>query len=249
MKILIIGQGNVGTHLARAFRQAGHTVDSAGMRELDGCLEDKVGSSDAGILLLCVRDSEIGEIAGRLAGFRGIVAHTSGSVPMTALSDALPGHECGVLYPLQTFSKGVAMRYDDIPFFIEGSTARACEALSALASSVSPDVYPADSAMRKRLHVAAVFACNFVNHLWSIADSWLGDSGLDFHILLPLIRMTLDKASKGAPADMQTGPASRGDTEVVAEHMRMLAGAPEMQRIYSILSESIIKERTLKCQK
>ena len=132
------------------------------------------------------------------------------------------------------------------PFFIEAAKESDVESIENLASQLSTKVFRADSELRRRLHVAAVFSCNFANHMWVLAHDVLQEAGLPFDVMLPLIRTTVDKLDKLSPAESQTGPAIRKDYNVMDAHMKMLHDE-DVRRLYSILSESIIRysEKTI----
>lgn len=235
MKIEIAGRGNVATHMEKALRMAGHDARMLDPHTLDGL------AGDANLLLICVSDRAIREVAEKAARLgvseNCIIAHTSGSTPLSVL-DGTARHT-GVFYPMQTFSKEVALYYSEIPFFIEGSDEETETKLMALAAGISRSVRRCDSTKRKMMHISSVFCCNFSNHLWAVADEYLRDNGLDFKDMIPLLRETLRKASENRPGDVQTGPAARGDRKVIEEHERELASRPRMQRLYRLLSESI----------
>lgn len=225
--VTVVGRGNVGIHLAKAFN-----VEAVNSRTLEGLPE----YSD--VIIIAVKDDAIAEVASRLKGKCGILCHTSGSIPIDVLTGCAP--HIGVLYPMQTFSKNVELDYSSIPFFAEASDSDTEKCLAALASTVSDKVCHADSAGRKRLHIAAVFACNFANHLVAIADSLLHEDGLDYRVLLPLLHQTVDKLDRVSPHEAQTGPASRHDLGVINSHLSMLSRHPDYQRLYRLLSDSII---------
>ncbi len=244
-KISIIGGGNVGSHLHKAFTAAGYTVDLLSGRDFNVETAESLckSSSNAGgnIIVICVKDDAISRIANMLKEYPGIVLHTSGSQGISVLADA-GIQKYGVLYPLQSFSKEKEMDYAEIPFLIEASDEDVYREVYALASSVSERVNRADSTTRRHLHIAAVFACNFVNHLWALSDEYLKSVDLDFELLLPLIKNTVKKITVSSPADVQTGPASRGDAEILASHLSELSQRPEMESIYRLLSDSIMKK-------
>lgn len=233
--LCIIGTGNVGTHLHRAFTRAG-------LRPL--LISGRAESfPPAEVYLICVKDSCVAEVAVRIKPIAGaIIAHTSGSIPladvMTPLAAEAQG--CGVFYPLQTFSRDVEMHYDTIPFLIEGSSPEVTSRLMRLASEISNTVVEADSGQRALYHVAAVMTCNFFNHLCTLADDFLGRHNLDLKILLPLLRQTVDKLALTSPSLAQTGPAVRGDRAVIEAHLDHLRDFPDTARIYRMLSDSII---------
>lgn len=229
-KIDIIGRGNVAFHLENALRGKAD-VAMVNPRTLEGVRED------AELLILAVSDAAIPSVAARLANHKGIIAHTSGTTDLRAIHRE--SGSTGVFYPLQTFSKDVVLNYSEIPFFIEGDTPATTEFLTAIASLISPKVRPADSIQRRKLHLASVLSCNFVNHLWTLADRYLSEAGLDFADLFPLIRETAAKVERTSPFAAQTGPARRHDQVTIRHHLEMLKDSPELRNIYATLSESI----------
>ena len=248
MKVAIIGKGNVGSHLARAFQISERCPDMSvrlfGARALENEY-DALVDYNPDVALICVKDDKIADIAALIAPYASThssitVAHTSGSVPIDVL-DALRCRK-GVFYPMQTFSRDVEMQYSDIPVYIECREEEGLRLLETLARTFTETVRPADSFVRRKLHVAAVLSCNFVNHLWALADDWLTVNGMTFDDMKPLICQTAAKIRSGAPADIQTGPAARGDIKVIEEHLAMLENHPEIRRIYSILTDSIIRK-------
>lgn len=238
MKIAIIGSGNVGHHLTRAFAESGQSeVVSIASRRLEEI------PFDADLYLIAVTDGAIAEVAGKMPPVDGVVAHTSGSVGMEVIPESFAKR--GVFYPLQTFTKDAMLEYGDIPVFVEANNAPALVILKNAARLFSESVLEADSALRRKLHLAAVFACNFTNRLYGIADELMRESGLDFRLFFPLIRESVGKLRVLSPSEAQTGPASRGDRTVCEEHLRMLEDRPELCRIYSMLTDSISKSRKI----
>ncbi|MDE7109787.1 MAG: DUF2520 domain-containing protein, partial [Muribaculaceae bacterium] len=211
--IAVIGSGNVATHLVKALAPHVNVV-AVNSRTLDNFPEG------CRIAIISVADRAIGEVAERIAGRAEIIAHTSGSVPMHVLEGSAPS--LGVFYPLQTFTKDAEMTYSDIPFFIEGNNPETDSILKGLASLVSDTVIEADSAKRKQLHLASVFACNFSNYLVDVADRILHEKGMDYTLLLPRHRRTVTKLEKNPPDKAQTGPAARKDIPVIEAHLGML---------------------------
>lgn len=247
-RIAILGAGNVATHLALSF---GHeVVAQIWARDIvkARALAERVGTSatsslddiidDADLYIISVSDDAIAQLAARLQGRRGLWTHTSGSIPASVLDGV--GTERGVFYPLQTFSADREVDMPRVPIFLEASSPEAMDTLRRAAHLLTPRVYEADSERRRRLHIAAVFACNFTNYMWVAADRLLGDDGLDLSVLAPLIEATAAKAVAGNPEAGQTGPARRGDRGVIASHEAMLADRPELREIYTLISQSIL---------
>lgn len=189
------------------------------------------------IIIISVKDDAIQEVAGKIKGKASIIVHTSGSVSMDLLENCAENY--GVLYPLQTFSKDKELEYNNIPFFIEGNSQATVNVLRQLTEKISPEIFEADSIKRKKLHIAAVFACNFSNHLVAIADQLLKEDDMDYRVLMPLLKETVKKLDMLSPDKAQTGPAIRKDKTVMAAHEEMLKSKPHWKSIYSLLSSSI----------
>lgn len=234
MKIDIIGRGNVATHLAEAFK---HTDDAvivesrhfAGLR------------NNSDLYILAISDNAIEETARRLSPMLhadSVLAHTSGTTPLSAITDS--HKHSGVFYPLQTFTKGVPLDYSVIPFFIEGSDTSAISCLFEAARHISNEVREYDSDKRMHLHLASVVACNFANHLWTLASGYLKAHDIDFSLLFPLLDETIGKLHSLPPEQTQTGPASRRDSKTIRRHMEMLSENESLRNIYRIMSDSII---------
>ena len=232
-KINIIGRGNVATHLYKAFTQY-ISVNSINPHTLENI------DCNADFTIISVSDDAIKSVLNHLPQLKGIVAHTSGSTGIDIFKDS---HilKYGVFYPLQTFSKDKDLNYSKIPFFIEASDKETERELLNLASLVSNNVRIANSKQRKKLHIASVFSCNFVNHLWALSDRYLRQNDLSFSDLIPLIEETLEKTSFISPEEAQTGPAVREDMNIIASHIEDLDDNPTLQNIYKQLSDSIIE--------
>lgn len=232
-RITIIGTGNVATHLCVAMAGRVDELINIPSRSLEDL------PLDSELYILSVSDDAIEEVASKLPPLEGIIAHTSGSRPMEILAPYAAKY--GVFYPLQTFTKGADLNYSRIPVFIEGCSPEVTAALSSTAAIFTANIYPADSERRKMLHIASVFACNYTNHLWNIADKLLKEAGMGLEVLHPLMTATLEKAMRIPPREGQTGPAVRNDKKVMMNHLEMLSGTPEAD-IYRLLGNSILKE-------
>jgi len=230
--LAILGSGNVATHLVNAFAEVADIIQ-VNSRTL-GNMPDFCD-----VAIISVKDDAIKEVAKKIRGKATVAVHTSGSVPISVLEGV--AEKYGVLYPMQTFSKNVALNYMEIPFFIEGNDTECEDILLNLARSISQNVRTADSTTRKMLHLAAVFACNFTNRLVGIADYLLKHNGLDYTVMLPLLKQTVEKLHSVSPDMAQTGPAARKDYAVINAHLRMLDGDPGLKRIYKELTDQIIR--------
>ncbi|MBD5354536.1 MAG: DUF2520 domain-containing protein [Bacteroides sp.] len=249
-KIVMAGAGNVATHIAPAisFSGIGEVVQVYSWHiESAVALAAKIPGAkavnapaeiadDADIYLISVSDDAIASVVSALPKRDALYLHTSGSVGMEALAGL--SERYGVFYPLQTFSKGVELDVRSVPLFVEGSSAAVEDQIREFASGLFGRVYHADSMTRKKMHISAVFACNFTNHLWSIAEELLRRDNLPFDVLRPLLVETLRKAFVNSPSASQTGPAARGDRRVIDGHLELLDG--NEKEIYKLLSESIM---------
>ncbi len=247
--VVVIGSGNVAESLARALAESGvHLVQlwarngarAAEIAALAGCgwADRPEELAPADLYLLAVSDRAVAEVAGALPFPEGAaVAHTAGSVSLEALPAKLVRR--AVFYPLQTFTRGRRVDWSEVPIFIEASTPALQGELESFAGRLSRRVLRADSALRARLHLAAVFVCNFVNGMYAAGEGLMNGAGLDFDLLKPLIAETAAKALDAAsPAAVQTGPAVRGDVPTQERHAAMLDD-DLLRTIYNLISQRI----------
>ena len=251
MRISIIGSGNVATHLAAAFKNAGHRIKQVYSRNMQNAalLAYHVGAepiddlnqikSETDIFIISVKDDVIASIAHALSKFQKLIVHTSGATDLSSLLAFTPN--AGVFYPLQTLSKNKEVDFFTVPLCIEGANEDITWELEQLAQTISNHVYRIDSAQRKILHLAAVFACNFPNYMYTIAQQLLAKHNVGFELLRPLILGTALKVQDHLPAEAQTGPAIRNDENTLATHLQMLNDEPELKNLYYIISQEIIK--------
>ena len=250
--IAIIGSGNVAWHLAPELENAGHRIieiygkDPKNAKkfqnrlyhaELSTSLDFSDSISD--IFILCISDDAIEEVAQEIAlPENAIIVHTSGSQSINKLVYTATGNT-GVFYPLQTFTKSKRISFEDIPILIEAENNHTAKALKKLGKSISKKVVQVSSKDRMAIHIAAVFACNFTNHLFGIAENILQNQDFEFELLLPLIAETINKNLDIGPKFAQTGPASRGDLKTLEKHMAFLEGS-EYQELYQLITEKIL---------
>ena len=247
----MIGACNLGTQLALACLRSGHDILQVYSRTMAAAdaLAQRVGGApvtdtnllayDADIYIFSLRDSVLGEIIPKVCHGREqhVFVHTAGSVPMSVFQGMALHY--GVLYPLQTFSKSRDVNFSNIPCFIETNDDFAYQTVNGLARSVSQNVRPLNSEQRKYVHLAAVWACNFVNHCYDVAATVLERQHIPFEVLLPLIDETAGKVHELPPCKAQTGPAVRYDENIIREQAQLMKINPLEKDLYERLSVSI----------
>ena len=224
---VLIGNGNVASHLGLALEQADHRVVRLGGRNRTVPIP-----RDADLYVIAVTDSAIASVAAEIGDVPGLVVHTAGSVPMSVL----PQHRKGVLYPLQTFTKGRPVDMRSVPLFVESEGGE--ELLLHVASQLSDIVIPMDSERRCYLHLAAVFCNNFTNHMYRITEELLSQHDIPFEVMLPIIDETARKVHSLTPAQAQTGPAVRWNQSVMEAQQNLLE-REDLRQLYQIISKSI----------
>ncbi|HLN74054.1 MAG TPA: DUF2520 domain-containing protein [Prolixibacteraceae bacterium] len=249
-KVAMIGAGNLATQLALALSEKGITINQVYSRTPENAqqLSQKVNSpftndlslvvKDADLYIIAVKDAAVEQVLRNLSLTpNSLIVHTAGSIPMDILSSYT--NNFGVFYPLQTFSVDKKVDFSTIPLCLEASNPIVLSQLYELAQKISSSIHIIPSDERKTLHLAAVFVNNFVNHFYVCGAQITAQNGLDFDLLKPLIRETAEKVQTMAPIDAQTGPAKRNDQMVISNHLLMLDDNPELQKIYSFVSDSI----------
>lgn len=250
MKIIFIGSGNVATHMSMAMKKAGHVITQVYSRNIDNAdalatilsceATDNVDnvSRNADVYVFSVKDDALEGLIEKICPMvpDAICLHTAGSMPMDVFKGKAQHY--GVLYPMQTFSRSRAVNFGEVPCFIEASDNDTQNSIAKLAQSITESVRVLSSEKRKSLHLAAVFACNFTNHCYHLAERVLEEAGIDFSLYLPLIDETARKVHELSPKAAQTGPAVRYDENVINRHIAMLTDE-RMKEIYRIMSEDI----------
>jgi len=248
MEIVIIGTGNTASVLGRKLKAAGHDVvqvfgrDTTAASKLAYDLDTEstnywnVVYRNADIYILAVSDIAIKEILDELRLPDKTIVHTAASVSKNVLKDA--ARHFGVFYPLQSLKKEMT-NLPDIPIIIDASDESTLKELEVLAQSISDKVVEADDEQRMKLHLSAVIVNNFVNHLYALAESYCNSEGIDFTLLLPLIKETAERLDYISPSQSQTGPALRNDRETIQKHLQLLKKYPHLKKIYETFTESI----------
>ena len=246
IKVIVLGSGNVGFHLTKAFLSSKDVeLVQVYSRNLDTVdyLQNKVPITnrlshllDADIYIIAISDSAISKFSSTVQTKNKLVVHTSGSVNI----DALKNTNKGIFYPLQSFSKQRDLSFTSVPICIETNIKEDLILLEKLASSISNEVYIIDSEKRKKIHLAAVFVNNFVNHLYEVGKEICDTNNIPFEILQPLIKETAEKIKTCSPANAQTGPAVRNDQETIQKQLLQLNA--DNTAVYNTLTQSILKK-------
>lgn len=248
----LIGSGNIATQLGLALSEIGYPIKAVYSRsvehaaELARQLHDAIALNDitqlptADIYLFAVKDDILPSLIKKIAAYAptdSLFIHTAGCVGIDVFS-SIPQHSA-VIYPMQTISKQRALDFSHVPLFIEGDNQETETTVRTIASCLSRLVSTLSSEGRRKLHLAAVFACNFTNHCYTLAAELMEEAGLSPDILLPLIDETAEKVHRLPARDGQTGPAVRNDKTVMERHLEILNNHPRLAEIYRLMSLSI----------
>src|SRR5690606_37285088 len=239
--VVILGAGNVAFHLTRALIQNTVNVRQIFNRTLERAAEvgeaNKVGYTDqtsklekAELYIIAASDSAVEKLSHYIPFDDCLVVHTSGSLDTNVLKG---DYRKGVFYPLQTFTKKKNLRYEDVPLFVEAENEDDEEALYRLADKISHEVHRVDSAKRLKIHMAAIWVSNFVNHLYHIGNKICEENDVPFDVLRPLIEETALKVQDMNPYDAQTGPARRHDEIIMSKHLEILEDS-RLQQLYQL---------------
>ena len=246
ISVVIIGAGNVATHVFKAISKTDHAkviqwynrnLDALKVYKNDVAITDALLElQEADLSLLAVSDDVIKSLSAKLPFENRLVAHTSGSV---GIYDIDKKHKRGVFYPLQTFSKEVPMDFANVPICIEALKSPDYHILKNLALALGSQTKKVNTDQRKVLHLAAVYVNNFTNQLYRIAHEITESEGAEFDILKPLILETAKKVQDISPFKAQTGPAKRNDKKTLRKHLKLLNNQPHHKAVYELLTESI----------
>ena len=251
MKVTLIGAGNLATQLGKSLKKAGVIISQVYSRteesartlgellEAEWLTDIKALHDEADIYIFSVKDSVLCELISKVCKGREdkLFLHTAGSMPMSCFEGKALRY--GVFYPMQTFSKTKDVDFERIPVFIEGNSIETEDVIRSLANKLTQRVIRLSSADRKYLHLAAVWACNFTNYCYTVASDILSEHGIPFDVMLPLINETTEKIQKISPKEAQTGPAVRGDRNVMSKQLELMNGKEDLQELYQMLSKGI----------
>lgn len=251
MKVTLIGAGNLATQLGKSLKKAGVIISQVYSRteesartlgellEAEWLTDIKSLRNEADVYIFSVKDGALSELITEVCKGRGdkLFLHTAGSMPMSCFEGKALHY--GVFYPMQTFSKSKDVNFERIPVFIEGNSIETENVIRSLANKLSQRVIRLSSADRKYLHLAAVWACNFTNYCYTVASDILSEHGIPFDVMLPLINETTEKIQNISPKEAQTGPAVRGDKNVMSQQLELMSDRADLQELYKMLSKGI----------
>ena len=249
MEVVLIGSGSVATNLGLALHSKGITIKQVYSqnprnaeilaKKLDADYISDISDiyMNADIYFYALKDSALKSMLRKIDIPSGIQVHTGGSIPMSEFD----GHSTryGVFYPLQTFSMDKIIDFSGVPICIEASNMDVQNKLVDLANLLSDKIFLMSSEQRRKIHLAAVFACNFTNYMYDIAFNILQGSGVPFEIMHPLITETAEKIKTITPFNAQTGPAVRMDVKTTSRHISMLSRKRDFKAVYKLLTKSI----------
>lgn len=251
MKIALIGAGNLATVLGHALYNAKHDIVQVYSRTMAAAkqLAERLNAvptddletitNDADLYIIALKDSVLYEVIGKICPNRSekLFVHTAGSMPIDVFRGRTERY--GVLYPMQTFSKTRIVDFRNIPVFVEANSISTMQTIIGVAQSVSDNVQELSSTDRRYLHLAAVWACNYVNHCYDLAAEVLQKVGLPFDVMLPLTDETARKIHELSPREAQTGPAIRYDENIIGAQMQLMNDNPNARKIYELMAKSI----------
>ncbi|WP_066627197.1 Rossmann-like and DUF2520 domain-containing protein [Labilibacter marinus] len=248
--VVLIGSGKLATQLGLCLAKTGYNIRQVYSRTIENAQElaERLNAyatdsfneiqEDADIYIIAVADSVLHTTIESLPKVKGIVVHTAGAMSVDLL---IRFDQYGIFYPFQTFSKERDVDFKNIPVLIEACNEDVDLKLKSFASKISKTVKTCDSNQRQQIHLAAVFACNFTNHMYAIAEDILQENDVSFDVIKPIIMETAHKTDYLSPVKAQTGPAVRGDKNVIKKHLEMLDNDDELSVLYSKITSRIAK--------
>jgi predicted short-subunit dehydrogenase-like oxidoreductase (DUF2520 family) len=252
MRVVMIGSGNVATIFSRLIKRGGHTILQVISKQLPNArtlatelncdFADNYGALNktADIYIIAINDDSLNKLDAPFELGDKLVVHTAASVSKHVLQNISTNY--GVLYPLQSLRKEIP-DIVAIPLLVDGNSDHAIKLVEDLAITMSPIVSKATDEQRVKLHIAAIIANNFTNHLFSLTEEFCRNEKVDFKLLLPIINETARRLNAYSPAAVQTGPAIRNDVSTIDKHLALLANYPKLKNLYRLITDSIRANR------
>lgn len=248
IQAVLIGAGNLASHIYRAFKNSeklrfvqvyNRSLEHIDFVDSSTAITNNLNEiAEADIYFLCISDGAIAKVSKALPFTNRLTVHCSGGSAMNILSDK---NRTGVFYPLQTFLKTADPDFSNIPICVEATNADDTKLLLDLGKEISESVQEINSEQRAAIHVAAVFVNNFVNYLFQIGESIMKENQMDFSMLHPLIKKTVQNALQDSPKNLQTGPAVRDDKGTIKKHFNQLTNN-EQKNIYKTITNAILDQ-------
>ncbi len=243
--VAFIGSGNVAHHFIPFFQKAGFIISGISSRNLetgkllalqyDLPFFPKTEDLRADLVVVCVKDQSVEDVISKIHASVPIIVYSAGSIELSRFTD----ERVSVFYPLQTFSKQRTLKVADVPILLESRNPQTFKILGTVAEKIGFPHYPCDSEARKKVHLSAVFLNNFTHHLVFLAQNQALSHQLNWEMFLPLLQETANKWQENDLKSVQTGPARRGDSNIISQHLQQLDGMNKA--LYALLTESIQK--------
>ncbi len=187
---------------------------------------------DSELLLVAVSDRAINQVAEAVPETEALVFHASG-----ALLSVRGGFS---LHPLKSLPPvGLPSDLKNTLLVFEGEHRRTAKLIAAAVGARFCEVAPEQKPL---YHAAAVFGSNYVAAVADIAERLMTAAGVDNarEDLVALATSALENWRLHGDAKRFTGPAARGDREVMERHAAALAGDPQVAQLYELLAEQIV---------
>lgn len=251
MDVVMIGAGNIAHVLGRELVRSGHRIQTIWNRNSNKAkiLAEELGASyatsldqipkDADLYVLAVTDTAISELVSAIKIERGILVHTAGSVSIKFLSAAASRY--GVIWPMKMIRSNMK-QLGSCTIIVDGESADTMEQLQQIVRPFAERVATANDQMRMKMHLIAAITSNFSNHIYHLAADYCDKEDIDFSLFYPIIETTAVQIQTNNPADVQAGPAFRGDKITIEKHRSLLTDTPFLLRIYDEISKSILEK-------
>ncbi len=248
--VSLVGSGNIAHWLVYALkkadvdirqiysRQLGHAKELAAKADADAIDNLRDLSPDSDLYIFSVKDDSYETLLSQLPFRLPLAVHTAGSLSIRIFEPYADSY--GILYPYQSLNKNMDFANVEVPLSVESNDKMVENELFAFAGRLSSTVQLMGEAQRLVLHRAAIFGCNFTNAMYAIAYDILRENNIDWRMILPLLENTLDKVKTMNPHDAQTGPAKRGDQNIIRMHQEALQDE-RLREIYRLMSDYIMR--------
>jgi predicted short-subunit dehydrogenase-like oxidoreductase (DUF2520 family) len=242
MRLGILGGGRAAWAFGSAWKRIGWPLSGVWLRdESHSHITELLGTArvdladlaaESELLLLAVSDRAIPECAAAVPETDALVFHASGA--LLSVRGGFSLHPLKALPPV-----GQPSDLEGTLLVFEGEHRRTAKLIAAAVGARFCEIAPEQKAL---YHAAAVFGANYVAAALDISQRLmtrvgLGDVRPD---LVALAQSAIDNWSRHTDAHRFTGPAARGDREVMQRHIEALRGEPELAELYELLASAIL---------